>query len=75
MPGATMMSIMNFAKQNPSVFVGVEDCQGSESDRCGAGLYGLQVLDLASSQPIKTFNQIKAETALALADKYVSEGI
>jgi hypothetical protein len=74
MPGAMMMAIMNFAKQNPKIFVGVEDCQGGQSDRCGAGLYGLQVVDLESSQPIKTFNQIKSETALALAEKYVDEG-
>lgn len=75
MPGELMMAIKDFAKENPNVFVGIEDCQGEETDRCGKGLYGLQVVDLQNNQPIKTFNQIKGETAISLADKYVSEGI
>ena len=45
------------------------------TDRCGSGLYGLQVIDLKANKKLKTFNQIKGETALSLAEKYVSEGV
>jgi len=75
MPGSLLMDIQAFAKSNPNIYVGIENCQGMTTDRCGSGLYGLQVIDLKANKKLKTFNQIKGETALSLAEKYVSEGV
>ena len=75
MPGALLMEIQAFAQANPNIYVGIENCDGFNTDRCGAHSYGLQVIDLKANKKLKTFNQIKGETALSLAHKYVSEGL